>query len=200
MARVPAELARLCREAVAGQRRQHEVERVLALAAVRGRVGERADGLEQLDDRAGPAVRHDQRQRVLVRRADVNEVDVHTVDRGRELRQRVQSRLARAPVVIARPVARKRLHRGQLHALRPIIDQLCGRPARRLDPPAQLSELLPRNIDPERADGCCFGSDGHDVAPRFVFNSSASGSPRGARRRTAQAAPRRRSGRPCRLR
>ena len=65
---VPAELGRLAGEAVAGQGRQHEVERVLGASAVRGRVGERADGLEQLDDRAGPAVRHDQRQRVLVPR------------------------------------------------------------------------------------------------------------------------------------
>ena len=63
---VPAELGGLAGEAVAGQGRQHEVERVLRLPTVRGRVGQRADGLEQLDHRAGPAVRHDQRQRVLV--------------------------------------------------------------------------------------------------------------------------------------
>ena len=65
--RAPAELGRLVGEAVAGDGRQHEVERVLGAAAVRGRVGEGADGLEQLDDRARPAVGHDQRQRVLVR-------------------------------------------------------------------------------------------------------------------------------------
>ena len=59
---VPAELGGLAGEAVAGQGRQHEVEGVLGTPAVRGRVGERADGLEQLDDRAGPAVGHDQRQ------------------------------------------------------------------------------------------------------------------------------------------
>ena len=63
---VPAELGGLAGEAVAGQGRQHEVKRVLRLPTVRGRVGQRADGLEQLDHRAGPAVRHDQRQRVLV--------------------------------------------------------------------------------------------------------------------------------------
>ena len=34
--------------------------------AVCGRVRQRADGLEQLDDQARPAVGHDQRQRVLV--------------------------------------------------------------------------------------------------------------------------------------
>ena len=88
---LPAELGRLAREAVARQGRQHQMECILGGAAVRGRVGQRADGLEQLDDRAGPAVRHDQRQRVLMPRPDVDEVDLHAVDLGRELRQRVQS-------------------------------------------------------------------------------------------------------------
>src|SRR5262249_16693973 len=56
---VPADRGRLAGEAVARYGRQHEVERVLGTSAVRGRVGERADDLEQLDDRAGPAVRDD---------------------------------------------------------------------------------------------------------------------------------------------
>ena len=73
------------------------MEGVLGPAAVRGRVGERADGVQQLDDRAGPAVGHDQRQRVLVRRPHVQEVDVHPVDLGGELRQRVQPRLGTGP-------------------------------------------------------------------------------------------------------
>ena len=171
---LPAELGRLAREAVAGQGRQHQVERVLGGAAVRGRVGQRADGLQQLDDRAGPAVRHDQRQRVLVPRPDVDEVDLDPVDLGRELRQRVQPRLAPAPVVLGRPVAGERLQRRQLHALRPVGDELLGGPARRLDPAAQLSELLLRNLDLERADGCCFGRDGHDGAPRFGDGREAS--------------------------
>ena len=63
------------------------MEGILGAAAVRGRVRQRADGVEHLDDGAGPAVGHDQRQRVLVRRPDVDEVDVHAVDLGRELRQ-----------------------------------------------------------------------------------------------------------------
>ena len=87
---VPAELGGLAGEAVAGQGRQHQVERVLRLSAVRGRVGERADGLEQLDDRARPAMRHDQRQRVFVLGAHVDEVDVEPVDLGRELGQGVR--------------------------------------------------------------------------------------------------------------
>ena len=58
---VPAELDRLAREAVARQGGQHEVEGVLRIAAVRGGVGERADGVDQLQHGAGPAVGHDQR-------------------------------------------------------------------------------------------------------------------------------------------
>ena len=95
---IPADLGRLCGEAVAEQGGQHEVERVLGASAVSGRVGERTDGLEQLDDRARPSVRDDQRQRVLVRGLDVDEVEVHRVDLGLELREGVQSRLTRAPV------------------------------------------------------------------------------------------------------
>jgi hypothetical protein len=51
-----------------------------------GRIDERVDDLELLDDRAGPAVRDDERQRVLVLRADVDEVNVEPVDLGDEVR------------------------------------------------------------------------------------------------------------------
>jgi hypothetical protein len=95
-------------------------------------------------------MRHDQRQRILVPRLDVDEVDVHPIDLRRELRQRVQSRLALAPVVLGRPVAGELLHRGELHALRAIVDELLRRQARRLDPVSQLSELLFGNLDLER--------------------------------------------------
>ena len=162
---LPAELGRLAREAVARQGRQHQVECVLGVAAVRGRVGERADGLEQLDDRAGPAMRHDQRQRVLMPRPDVDEVDLDPVDLGRELRQRVQSRLALAPVVLGRPVAGERLQRRQLHALRSVCDELLGGPARRRDTPAQVIDLLLWNLDLKRRNLGRPGAGGSPVAP-----------------------------------
>ena len=139
----PPDLGRLVGEAVAGDGRQHEVERVLGASAVRGRVGEWADGLEQLDDRARPAVRHDQRQRVLVGRLHVDEVDVQPVDLGLELRQRVESRLTPAPVVLGRPVAGELLHRRQLHALRPIGDEFLGRPASRMRSGRRRSSIAP---------------------------------------------------------
>ena len=148
--RAPAQLGRLVGEPVAGDRRQHEVEGVLGAAAVGGRVGEWTDSLEQLDDRARPAVGHDQRQRVLVCRFDVDEVDVQPVDLGLELRQRVQSCLAPAPVVLGRPVPGQVLYRRQLHTLRPTGDEFPGRPARRIDATAQLVDLALRYFDSER--------------------------------------------------
>ena len=92
-------------------------------------------------------MRHDQRQRVLVLGRDVDEVDVHAVDLGRELRQRVQLRLGLAPVVLGFPVTGELLDRRQLNALGPICDQLLGGPARPGDAVAQLGELLFRNVD-----------------------------------------------------
>ena len=117
-------------EAVSGHRRDHDVERVRGVAAVRGRVGERADDVQHLDDRARPAVRDDHRQRVLVRRPDVDEVDVEAVDLGQELREGVQPRLEPAEVVVVAPVAGELLHRRQLHALRRVGDGLLLGPAR----------------------------------------------------------------------
>ena len=159
---VPADLGRLGGEAVPGDGRQHEIERVLGPSAVRGRVGQRPDGLEQLDDRAGPAVRHDQRQRIRVRRLHVDEVHVLTVDLGLELRQRVQPRLASAPVVLGRPVAGELLQRSQLHALRAIGDQFLRGPARRGDAPPKVGDRFLRHVDPEGPD---FGFAGHKSPP-----------------------------------
>ena len=61
------------------------MERVLFARAVRGGIGERLDDLHLLDDRAGPPVRDDQRQRAGVRGADVDEMDVEAVDLGDEV-------------------------------------------------------------------------------------------------------------------
>ena len=159
---VPADLCRLGGEAVAGQGRHHEVERVPGGAAVRGRVGERADDPEQLDHRAWPAVRDDQRQRVRVPRLHVNEVDALPVNLGPELRQRVQPCLARAPVVAGRPEAGELLEHRQLHALRPVGDELLGGPTRRRDAPPQVGDRLAGHVDLE---GTNFSSAGHRTFP-----------------------------------
>ena len=125
--------------------------------------------LEHLDHRAGPAVRDDQRQRVLVLRLHVDEVDVEPVDLGDELRELVQPRLEASRRRSPRPVARERLERRQLHALRRVVHELLAGPARRRDAPAQVVELLFRHIDAEGAD---LGS----VSTVLVMTSSVVGS------------------------
>ena len=44
------------------------------------------DDLQLLDDRAGPTVCDDERQRVLMLRPNVNEMNVEPIDLGYELR------------------------------------------------------------------------------------------------------------------
>src|SRR6266446_7017615 len=74
--RVPASARGLSGEAVARQGWDHDVESILGAASVRGRVRERTDDLELLNDGSGPAVRDDDRKRIRMMRADVDEVNV----------------------------------------------------------------------------------------------------------------------------
>jgi hypothetical protein len=134
------------------------MERVRRARAVGRGIGERLDDLQLLDDRPGPPVRDDQRQRVLVLGTHVDEVDVQPVDLGHELRKVVQSRLALAPVVAAFPVPREFLHHRQPHALRVVGDRLLLGPPRRRDPPAEFGDRLIRETDTEGAD---FSFAGH---------------------------------------
>ena len=85
---------------------------------------------------------HDQGQRVLVLRLDVDEVNVHAVDLGCELGQGIELGLGPAPVVLCRPVACEHLERLQLHPLRAIRDELGRGPARRLDAATEVGEFL----------------------------------------------------------
>jgi hypothetical protein len=45
-----------------------------------------------------------------------------------------------------------------VHALRPIVDKLAGGQARRGEAAPQLSQLLLRNLNPERADPIAHGA------------------------------------------
>src|SRR6185503_7573186 len=134
-------------------------------------------------------------------RLHVDEVEIHPVDLGFELRERVQPRLALAPVVFARPVPGELLHRRQLYALRPILDQLPGGRARRGDAAAQLGEFFLGYLELEGADlGCRFGGCHVDlpirsrstpqiVEGRRICGDEARGSQRTATRRTILRGP-----------
>ena len=99
----------------------------------------------------------------------MDEVDVHAVDLRDELRQLVQPRLDAPEVVLLQPITRERLRGGELHALRPVVDQLLARPACRGDAPAQIVNLLLRNLDVERPDrGCDLGRGAHGTTSPFL--------------------------------
>jgi len=78
--------------------------------------------LQLLDDRAGPAVRDDDRQRILVLRAGMDEVDVQAVDLGDEIRDGIDPRFDLAPVIVTLPVAQNLLDGLERYALRIIGD------------------------------------------------------------------------------
>ena len=145
-------LRRPVAEAVARQRRAHDVERVGRVAAVRDRIGERADDLVELDDRARPAVGDHERQRVRLRGPHVEEVDAEAVELGAELRERVEARLGRPPVVLRRPVRAQLLHVRERDALRPVVDGLGLGPAGASQPLPEVDEILVRDVDAERHD------------------------------------------------
>jgi hypothetical protein len=128
------------------------VEGIRDAPAVGRRVRERFDYLEELDDGARPAVRHEQRHGLLMRRADVRELDVQPVDLGDELRQLVERRLDLAPVVVCAPILDERLELGQLDTLGPVADGLLVRPPCRRHAPAEVEEIPFRNVDPEGSD------------------------------------------------
>ena len=75
-------------------------------------------------------MREDQRQRVGLGRADVQEVDRLTVDLGDELRQFVQPRLVGAPVEAVGPVGGQALEMVERDAAAPTVARRSLRPAR----------------------------------------------------------------------
>ena len=72
----------------------------------------------------------------------MDEMNVQPVDLGNEVRQCVQPRFAPAPIVIGRPIVRELLHKLELHALGPIIDQLTFWPSGGFDAALEIGKLL----------------------------------------------------------
>jgi hypothetical protein len=91
-------------------------------------------------------------------RSDVDEVNVHVIDRCHELRQGVEFGLGLSPVVVRSPITHQILEFCEVFALRPIIDRLSVWPSRRQHAPAEIDELLLRYVDDaERTDGIACG-------------------------------------------
>ena len=116
------------------------------------RVDERIDDLQLFDDGAGPPVVDDERQRVVMFRTDMNEVDVDPIDCGGELRESVELRLALAPVVVRHPVTGEPLNHRERHALGLICDSLLLGPIRSRDTSTEVIQSLIRDVDAEGMD------------------------------------------------
>ena len=150
---IPAPLTRRPGEPEPRNRRNNQVKRITRIPAVRPGVGQRPDDLHELHDRAGPAVRHDQRQRPRCCRTHVQEVHGLPVDLRGELRERVQPVLKDPPVVGRAPVLGQFPHVVQRDAVVPAdIGQLV-RPPGPGQPVPQVIQLRLRNVDPEFIDG-----------------------------------------------
>ena len=121
---------------------------------MRRRIGKGIDDLQLLDDRARPSMRDDERQRILMFRTNVDEMNVQPVDLRGELRQGVQFSLDLAPIVIGGPIACELLNHCKLHALRLICDGLPFGPLRRGDAPAEINQCRLWNVDVVERTNC----------------------------------------------
>src|SRR3954464_3211420 len=95
-----------------------------------GWIGERADDFQELEYRAWPPMRQNHRERVLLARADPDEVNVDPVDLRQELGKGVELGFGLAPVIAAAPVPDQCLKLGQWRTLRPVGDHFLAGPAR----------------------------------------------------------------------
>ena len=135
-----ARLAGLERQRVAGKRRRDDAE-VL---------GKQRDQLEELDDRAGPAVRNEQRHGVRSPARLVDEVQLDAADRHAELAKAVDARFLRAPIKVSVPIVDEILKTPKTGTGRPRLEWRLLGPARARQALAQVGERDLGNVQPER--------------------------------------------------
>src|SRR4029077_7161022 len=146
---VPARLHRLVGEGKARERWYDDMERVFRTPPVAGGIAERPDDVHELYDRSRPSVRKNDRQRVPVRGAHVDEVNAKPVDLGAVLWEGVEASLEPTPVVLVAPVANQCLSLLERYALRPVTDGFPLRPPRGRQTTLEIVECLLRYLDLE---------------------------------------------------
>src|SRR5215212_6166952 len=85
-------------------------------------------------------------------RADMNEMNVQSVDHRNELWERIQLCLYLTPVVVLTPVAHEILEFRQLHSLGLIRDCLALGPARRQQALTKVDQVFLGDVNTKRAD------------------------------------------------
>ncbi len=140
-------------KAETGQGRDDHVESICRIAAVRRRIGERADNLAEIPECPRPAVSHDQGHGAGALAPDMHEMDRYAIDHGPELRPGIHRRFVVAPVIAIEPMGRQFTHPGKVCPCQPgavVADFL--RPARIFQPLAKVVQCLVGNSDTERDD------------------------------------------------
>jgi len=144
----PAGRGQRGREGVPGQGRRDDME-----GLARGRVDQWPDEMHEFGDRAGEAVRDQQRLAARLAGPDVQEVDVLAVDLGGELWVGVELRLGGVPVVAGAPVLGQLLQVAQRYTAGPShAGQLAG-PVGTGQPVVQVVDVGLGDLDAEGLDG-----------------------------------------------
>ena len=107
---------------------------------------------KQLDERAGPAMRQDQRNAVPVSGALMDEVNVDAVELGAKLIDRVQLALLCAPIKPVGPICKQLFKVIKIRPLVPGNAWCLIRPARVADALPEIKENLFLDPDRERSD------------------------------------------------
>src|SRR5271169_4160633 len=126
------------------------MEGVFGASAVGRGIGKRLDHLVKLHDGTWPAMGDHQRERVLMRRLLVDEMDVQPVDLGDELIKAVERGLTRPPVVCVGPVVGQVAGVIQGNALAPVVHAFGFRPPGSRQTRLQISKNVVGNLDAKR--------------------------------------------------
>ena len=98
-------------------------------------------------------MREDERQRVRLRRDDVDEMNRLAVDVSCELGERIDALLLRPPVVLVLPVVDELFDEADGCAVRPVVAGRFERVAGVCEPVLEVIEVGLRHVDGEGADG-----------------------------------------------
>ena len=143
------------------------MEGVRWIATVGARIAQRPGQIEVFEDGHRPAVRTDQRQRVGLGRAHVEEVHSLAVNGRRELRIAVQPRLVHAPVEARAPVGDELADVVTRNAVAPLHTGQLVRPADPLQPGLEIFEVGLGDLDAVWAQACARGNC-HARLPSFA--------------------------------
>jgi hypothetical protein len=138
-------------EAEARHRRHDDVEGIRGIAAVGRRIAEERDEGEHLDERAGPAMGDEERQRRRPAAPRMDEVDAETVDIHAAVGERVHRALFTPPVESRAPVLDDVPEVGEAGAVVPAGALDLVRPARAAEALPQVVERRLRDVDDEGA-------------------------------------------------